>query len=203
MKKLAISLACFALLTGSVAANAANVLSADTNLNKGERISSKNGLYHLIMQHDGNLVLYFGLFDPLAPRGFSTDTRKYGWFARMQSDGNFVVYSGDNNGIWQSGTGGRPLDPNYRLTLSEDGTLAIRHHVTDPNFATLIKTLYTDLTPSNGGPAYPFPMHKYVGSSCVNSHTSPLQSGYAARTYAWNAGYALGRCEDNVNVYGY
>lgn len=203
MKKFAISLACIAALTASAAAQAANVLRADTNLNMGERISSKNGLFHLIMQQDGNLVLYFGLFDPMAPRGFSTNTRKYGWIARMQSDGNFVVYSGDYNGIWQSGTGGNPLDPNYKLTLSEDGTLAIRHSTNDFNGGTLIKSLYTDLTPTNGGPAYPFPMHKYVGAGCVDGHTTPLQSGYAARTYAMNAGYSLGRCSDNINISGY
>lgn len=201
MLKLAASLACIAVLTGSVAAQADNVLPAETTLSKGQRVTSKNGLFHLIMQNDGNLVLYFGLWDPLKPLAFSTGTRNAGWYARMQADGNLAVYS-NGRWAWQSGTGGHAWDMNYKLTLSEDGTLAIRLADSNGN-GPVIKTLHTDYCPSAGGPAYVFPMRKYYGGTCVDSFTAPQQCGVAAQSNAFSLGGVLGRCSDNINIHGY
>jgi len=200
MKKFAISLACIAALAGSTAALAANVLPAETTLSKGQRVQSKNGLYHLIMQDDGNLVLYFGLFDPLQPV-WSSNTRNSGWYARMQADGNFVVYS-NGQWAWQAGYGGRTMDMNYKLTVGDDGVVAIRL-AADSNGGPILKQIVAHTTPYNGGPAYSFPTHSYSNGYCVDSGTWPVQSGAEARTVAFNQGKALGRCSDYVNVYGY
>jgi len=200
MNKLALSLACIAAFTAPLAAHAGNILPAETTLSKGERVSSKNGIYHLIMQHDGNLVLYRGRFDPMLPK-WSTSTVNSGWYTRMQADGNLAVYS-NGRWAWQAGTGGRAMDMNYKLTLGDDGVLAIRL-AADNNGGTLIKNLYEDVSPYNGGPVFSYPMHKYPYGSCVDSFTAPMQSGRDARDAARAAGGALGRCSDNLNSANY
>lgn len=199
MKKLVIALACVAALAGSAAVQAANVLPAGTNLNKGERIVSKNGLYHLIMQDDGNLVLYFGLFNPLKSIWW-TSTRSRGWYARMQEDGNFVVYS--DHAEWDARYGGHSWNPNYKLTVGDDGIVAIRS-AADSNGGPALVLLAEDKGSPNGGPAYAFPVHSWATGRCVDSLTYPAQSGFEARNIAFNSGRQLGRCADNVNVYGY
>ena len=63
-----------------------------------------NGTYQLIMQGDGNLVIY----NPGAI--WSTKTNGHaGAYLVLQTDGNLVIY--DSSGaIWASGTNGNPGD---------------------------------------------------------------------------------------------
>lgn len=79
------------------------------NLTLAQGVSVDFGPYILVMQNDGNLVLYQGAFGPAV---WSTNT--YGQscgtdqcFAVFQVDGNFVVYNGAT-ALWSSGTGGNP-----------------------------------------------------------------------------------------------
>jgi hypothetical protein len=83
-------------------------------LNIGEKITSTDGNYFLLMQGDGNLVL------------FDNNNRDYwatnviGHFATMQADGNFVVYDNNNLPVWASGTNGHP---NSHLIIQNDRNL--------------------------------------------------------------------------------
>lgn len=75
---------------------------------------SPNGSYTLVMQGDGNLVLYV--------RGggarWVSGTNKAGATAWMQSDGNLVIYSPSGGALWSSGTWGHP---GSRLLVQDDG----------------------------------------------------------------------------------
>jgi hypothetical protein len=127
MKKLITLILCFAAITYSTGALAADTLMADTNLTAGQYLVSRNGIYVLIMQpDDGNLVLYYRAFNYTVPAGFSTNQAGSNAYARMQSDGNFVVYKSDGNWFWASHTGGRPYDMSYKLELTDYGSLFIR-----------------------------------------------------------------------------
>ncbi len=92
------------------------------SLKSGDRLTSQNGHFSLVMQVDGNLVLYF--------RGTTaiwyTNTRgTEGASCHMQSDGNLVVYGtqdGKRKPVWDSQTsefsGGE-------LECQNDGNLVI------------------------------------------------------------------------------
>lgn len=62
-------------------------------------------------------------------QGFQLESDNGKYVARIQDDGNFVVYSmkdKDNvkNAIWNSGTNGKGKGP-YRVTMQEDGNLVV------------------------------------------------------------------------------
>ena len=86
----------------------------------GSEINSPLGRFRLIMQSDGNLVLYrLSDYKPI----WSSNTANSGASrALMQYDGNFVVYTANNVAKWSSETDGRPA--NY-LTVQDDGNLVI------------------------------------------------------------------------------
>jgi hypothetical protein len=80
-------------------------------------ITSQNGQFILIMQGDGNLVLYRA-----GTARWATDTTGQTVSqAIMQGDGNFVIY-GPAGAIWDSGTVG---NPGAWLILQDDGNLVI------------------------------------------------------------------------------
>jgi hypothetical protein len=78
--------------------------------------SSADGRYRLIMQSDGNLVLY-------GPDGaaWNSQSNSAGSFAILQDDGNFVVY-GPSGSTWDAGTTGRG---GTRLIVQNDGNLVL------------------------------------------------------------------------------
>lgn len=91
---------CCVILVGFVGAAssqvyvpATNLLPAGSRIVPGGMITSPNGLARLVMQYDGNLVLYDGNWYPIWYSG--THGRPGAW-ATIQSDGNLVVY--DPNG---------------------------------------------------------------------------------------------------------
>lgn len=96
-----------------------------------EKISSPNGMYTLIMQNDGNLVLYNSKcgIEPRCALWSSGSYRTKGqYFMAIQPDGNLVIYTGKppatvERHIWHSNTYGR-LD-NYFLAVQNDGNLVI------------------------------------------------------------------------------
>lgn len=85
-------------------------------LNSGEQLISPNGAYRLVMQTDGNLVLYKGSQALWATGGQGSGAR-----AVMQADGNLVVYNG-STAKWSSSTGG--FDASI-LKIQDDGNLVI------------------------------------------------------------------------------
>ena len=90
-------------------------------LTAGESIVSPNGQYTLLMQTDGNLVLYssgnpvwasWWLGVPLIP----------GTRAVMQPDGNFVMYPPTGPGLWSTVTAGWH---GSQILLQSDGNLVV------------------------------------------------------------------------------
>ncbi|HEX6687150.1 MAG TPA: NlpC/P60 family protein [Solirubrobacterales bacterium] len=83
----------------------------------GQGLVSANRDYQLIMQPDGNLVLYQS-----GRALWSSETSGHpGAFAVMQEDGNLVVYDGAT-ALWNSGTWGFPK---ASLVLQDDSNLVI------------------------------------------------------------------------------
>jgi hypothetical protein len=97
-----------------------NTLSSGAQLLPGQYLRSQNNGYELILQNDGNLVLYrtidFKSLWESKTNGISVQR------AIMQGDGNFVLYGYDGQVHWQSGTNGRP---GSYLIVQNDGNVAI------------------------------------------------------------------------------
>lgn len=69
---------------------------APFTLNHNQSVSSNTA--RLIMQSDGNLVIY----DEFNRARWASNTVGRGWTARLQTDGNFVVYTRSNRPVWAS-----------------------------------------------------------------------------------------------------
>lgn len=89
----------------------------------GESMHSDNWKYELILQEDGNLVLY----GPDGPRWASGTWGKHPRYCTMQGDGNFVIYDVNNRPIWASNTAWTKMDVGHNLVLQDDGNLVIYH----------------------------------------------------------------------------
>ncbi|MFJ9444736.1 hypothetical protein ACIRRH_23095 [Kitasatospora sp. NPDC101235] len=95
----------------------------------------------LIMQTDGNLVIYH-------PNGavWATGTNNCGYKAVMQSDGNLVVYSANGGKCWALGTNGHP---HAKLTVNDNGNVSVYWggdrvpHGNDPEAVVLASDLYS------------------------------------------------------------
>lgn len=95
-------------------------LGANQRLLAGHQLVSPNGEYHLIMQGDGNLVIYaYGL------AVWSSGTRGSGLWAVMQSDGNFVIYTKAGKAVWNTGTEVSPKPTSVRASLESNGNFEI------------------------------------------------------------------------------
>jgi peptidoglycan/xylan/chitin deacetylase (PgdA/CDA1 family) len=110
--------------------------SKDSRLLAGERLEpgwyleSPSGLCRLLMQRDGNLVLYSASDQAL----WASSTRGVaGAWASMQRDGNFVIYSRTGRAVWATGTA---QHPGAQLTLTDSAQLV----VTSPSGAMLWST---------------------------------------------------------------
>ncbi|MDN5856057.1 MAG: hypothetical protein L0K86_25095 [Actinomycetia bacterium] len=96
-----------------------NVLQAGQQLDIDGQLIAANGRSRLVMQGDGNLVLY------------RTDTGEARWASNtpgtpanravMQGDGNFVVYT-QMGAVWASNTDG---NPGAWVVLQDDGNLVV------------------------------------------------------------------------------
>ena len=95
----------------------ADTLSEGQKLAKGESITSQNGAYKVILQDDGNLVLY------ARDRAvWSTGTNGQNVVrAEVQTDGNFVLYTPDKP-VWHSDTRGKK---DVRLVIQDDRNLVL------------------------------------------------------------------------------
>jgi surface antigen len=92
-------------------------LAPGQQLLQGESITSPSHAYALVMQGDGNLVLY-------GPGGavWSSGTTTPGSYAVIQHDGNLVVYNPAHAALWHSTTYG--FD-GASLDVQDDGNLVI------------------------------------------------------------------------------
>jgi hypothetical protein len=88
-------------------------------LRPGWSIYSPNEDYQLIMQADGNLVLYDGAGKAL----WASNTDHHpGAYLKMQTDGNLVVYPPTGHALWASGT---DKDAGDHLSLQSDANLVL------------------------------------------------------------------------------
>ena len=104
-----------------------DVLRAGESLGIDQKLTSSNGKYTLIMQGDGNLVLYTESNTPV----WATRTQGKGAVrASLQDDGNLVLYTKEQErwfhkdaaaAVWASQTRGE----NVRLVLQDDRDLVI------------------------------------------------------------------------------
>lgn len=99
------------------------ILAPDQSLVAEQSIKSANGRALLVMQGDGNLVVYeyFNSGGRTALWATGTDGNP-GARAVMQGDGNLVVYRKDNRPIWASNTNG---NPGSHLAMQDDGNLVV------------------------------------------------------------------------------
>lgn len=106
--------------SGRTAASAAScgALGVNEILHVNESAWSCDGRFQLIMQGDGNLVLYQIGIGAL----WATGTTGWGNWAMMQGDGNFVVYNSASWPLWDSKTYGHF---GVKLSLLDDGNLII------------------------------------------------------------------------------
>jgi len=114
-----------------------NQLPAGQRLLRGQELVSPSGRFHLVMQADGNLVIYDGApgQNPIWATGTwnQTDQRRP-THADMQTDGNFVLYNDANQPAWAAGVVGSTFINPY-LEMQDDGNLVIYHNGRTPIWA--------------------------------------------------------------------
>jgi hypothetical protein len=105
-------------LNGNAPASSCGELSANQELTANQSVASCNGDYTLIMQGDGNLVLYQGSSALWASGTVGSGADE----AIMQGDGNFVLYTSSGAPVWASNTAG---DTGAYLDVQNDGNVVI------------------------------------------------------------------------------
>jgi thioredoxin 1 len=112
-------------------ANKGSSLATGAYLATNDYLVSANGLYFVVMQGDGNLVIYHGS-DPAHQGAFVWNSGvapgRGQYFVIMQGDGNLVVYHGSDPAhqegfVWNSGKA--PGAGGYVATMQNDGNLAV------------------------------------------------------------------------------
>jgi len=99
-------------------------------LDPGQSLSSPDGRLRLVMQLDGNLVLY----TPTGHAAWASNTRGHtGVYALMQLDGNLVLYEPSGRALWATATEGHP---GAYLAVQNDGNLVVYSSVGWPLWAT-------------------------------------------------------------------
>ncbi|WP_232430423.1 protease pro-enzyme activation domain-containing protein [Burkholderia ubonensis] len=117
-----------------------------TTLNPAQIVYSASQSHRLVMQDDGNLVLYNATNGAAV---WSSGTNgNAGAYAVFQTDGNFVVYSASGKALWFSSTSSGTYGQS--LTVQDDGNMVI-YAPSVPVFATA--TSAAGLTNSSSGPA--------------------------------------------------
>lgn len=117
-----------------------------TTLKPAQIVYSPSRSHRLVMQDDGNLVLYNATSG--AAVWNSGTSGNAGAYAVFQTDGNFVVYSASGRALWFSSTSGGSLGQS--LAVQDDGNMVI-YASSVPVFAT--STSATGLMNSSSGPA--------------------------------------------------
>jgi hypothetical protein len=97
-----------------------NSLLPNQQLNVDQQLTATNNLLNLVLQGDGNLVLYRTMFS--LPLFASSTHGKPVNRAVMQGDGNLVLYGPDGTAYWDTGTWGHP---GARTILQDDGNLVV------------------------------------------------------------------------------
>lgn len=81
-----------------------NQLASGGMLYAGQYLQSTDGRFSLVMQTDGNLVLYGPAYQALWSSG--TNGLSVAYAILQSSDGNFVLYNSSGTAVWNAGTAG-------------------------------------------------------------------------------------------------
>ncbi|WP_338786163.1 MIR domain-containing protein [Metabacillus sp. FJAT-53654] len=100
----------------------ANQLQPGQQLLANQQLTANNGRAFLIMQEDGNFVLYEVHKGKNIPVWASNTNGSGAVKAVMQGDGNLVVYKPNGQAVWASGTDG---NSGAYLSLQDDGNAVI------------------------------------------------------------------------------
>ncbi len=95
----------------------------ELNLYSDDAIYTQNR--KLVMQSDGNLVLYYytSSTDTVGTSLWSSGTSGSNYYAKFNGNGNFKVYNSSGNGKWDSDTNSK----GETINLQSDGNLVIRN----------------------------------------------------------------------------
>jgi surface antigen len=175
-------------------ADLGSCLCGDTRvLQPGAYLLSPNRAYELVMQGDGNLVLYSGL-----QALWDSQTSTPGAYAVLQAtDGNLVVYSPAGAALW---TAHVPNSPSDRLEMQSDGNLVAYNTAGTALWATMsaIEPRGGTLTSNPGGSGQctwwvEQLFHAYTGAyintlGINGTNGNALNWGYNASHRGWNVG---------------
>jgi surface antigen len=162
----------------------------------GQYLQSANGVYRLVMQGDGNLVLYSGakaLWDSQTstPRAYATLQAGDG------ADGNLVIYSPAGTALW---TAHVPTSPHDRLEMQNDGNLVVYDTSGNAQWATMsaVEPRGATLTYNPGGSGQctwwvEQQFHAYTGAyintlGINGTNGNALNWGYNASHRGWSVG---------------
>ena len=109
----------------------------DLELHQDDRLRSKCGLFHLLMQGNGDLALYKKYAGQPGEPKWRTETDGKGegpYKAVLEENGNFKIVDGGDNCIWQTDTGGQGEGP-YKFKVQEDGNVVIYDKDRTPTWA--------------------------------------------------------------------
>lgn len=103
----------------------ADRIDANRWLQPGDTFRSPNNRYRLSFQDDGNFVLYDDSDGSAiwASNTYAEDGNIQGRTIGVQSDGNVVMYQGENNAIWATSSNYDAQSP--YLKLQDDGNLVL------------------------------------------------------------------------------
>jgi hypothetical protein len=113
----------------SININSTDHLSTGQVLSPGQFIVAPDVLYVLLMQGDGNLVLYGNA----RPIWASNTSGSGGNRVVLQADGNLVIYRANNTPVWASNTAG--IGAGASLYLQDDGNTVIYNSSMIPKWA--------------------------------------------------------------------
>ncbi|KAB0659469.1 peptidase S53 [Burkholderia diffusa] len=122
------------------------VINEGTTLKPGQIVYSASKSHALVMQNDGNLVLY-NTTNGAAVWNSRTHGNA-GAYAVFQTDGNFVVYSASGNALWYSATNGASYSQYF--AVQDDGNMVIYGSSVPVFFTSTATSGYTN---STSGPA--------------------------------------------------
>ncbi|MFF4267225.1 hypothetical protein [Streptomyces virginiae] len=101
-------------------------------LDSGQSLVPTPGKPELVMQSDGNLVVYATTYPggPKLPLWYSGTYGNPGAYALMQEDGNFVIYKQGGGpqtggGVWHTATYGDRANSYIRASIRDDGEFSV------------------------------------------------------------------------------
>jgi hypothetical protein len=201
----------------------ADYLGPGRELDVGQYFYSSNASYYVIMQADGNLVVYRN--DGSGHAVWSSNTTGLGGVrAAMQADGNFVIYTAAGRAVWQTASNG----PDRYFTVDDGGLAQVLTTIPTWTSNTSDGTSPAGIAPIIFGRGTLFPKaqmfaqasgkYEFVfqadsdlvlyrnGAAIWSSNTTGLNAEYAdfdGLLNLWNEDGIVWQAQRSTNTYGY